>query len=116
MMADLFSIQSPLLVCYPNGEKHVVASLFPREQGIVYFVPWWRAVEPPGMFILEGDIQGEGPWKIGNVVIRLMSCGDTDESIYWSQWQQHLVGCDEHDPYLDEPAMQALAMQEGRRV
>jgi len=115
-MADLFSIKSPLLACYPNGEKHVVVKLFPREHGLVYLVPWWLAVDPPGMYEVEGSIQGEGPWKVGDVVIRLMSCGDTDESMYWNQWQQYLAGLAESDPYHDESAMQQLLEQTGYKV
>jgi len=115
-MADLFSIKSPLLVCYPNGEKHVVAHISPREHGVAYLVPWWLAVEPPGMFEVDGDIQGEGPWKIGNVVIRLMSCGDAEESMYWNQWQQYLAGSGDEEPYHDVPAMQKLFEQTGYKV
>ena len=115
-MANLFSIKSPLLVRYPNGEQHVVAELFQHAQGIVYFVPWWLAVEPPGVYLVEGEVRGEGPWKIGDVIVRLMSCGDSDDSMYWAQWQQYLSGCEPDNPYLDEQARHALATKAGRKL
>ena len=115
-MVDLFTVKSPLLVSYKNGEQHVVAELFPSEHGIAYLVPWWLAVEPPGVYLVEGDITGEGPWKVGDVIVRLMSCGDTEDSMYWTQWQQYLTGCPAESPYHDEELKLSLTRQGGRRV
>ena len=102
-MADIFTVTAPLLVHYPDNKT------FPHPDGIAYFEPYWFEKGPSASHVIDGVLQGEGPWKLGGVIIRLLSCGDTDLSMQWNEWQQYLSGADaETTPYHDENAKKCL--------
>jgi len=107
-MADIFTLTSPLLVQYPDGEKRLVADKFHHPQGMVYTEPYWLESELPAAYLLAGEISGEGPWKINNVIVRLLSCGDIDFKMQWAEWEQYLYGCPEDSPYFDDALKQSV--------
>ncbi|MGD8999926.1 MAG: hypothetical protein PVF75_05905 [Granulosicoccaceae bacterium] len=113
-MADLFSMTAPLLLVFPGGEKRLVAEKFAHPEGLVFFDPYWLESDTPAVHVLKGGIRGEGPWKIGDVVVRVLSCGDTEESMQWSMWQQHLAMTP--GSYHDEEAIRDLARRHGAMV
>ncbi len=43
---------------------------------------------------LIGDVKGDGPWKVGDVIVRLLSCGDTEFKMQWIEWEQYLASRD----------------------
>lgn len=61
-MADIFSMQAPLMIRLPSGEKRVLAEYFPHPQGILYFDLLWHLGDPDmSIHLVEGSIKGEGP-------------------------------------------------------
>jgi len=100
-MAELFTLTAPLLVRYPDGEQRLIAEKFTHPQGMIYVEPFWLESELPAAYLLKGEIKGEGPWKVGDVIVRLLSCGDSEFSMQWAQWQQYLLSCPEQHTYHD---------------
>lgn len=101
-MVELFSLIAPLLVRYPDGEQRLVAEKFTHSQGLIYVEPFWLESESPVAYLLKGSIKGDGPWKVGDVIVRLLSCGDTELSMEWAQWQQYLLSCSLSHAYHDD--------------
>lgn len=116
-MADLFAVTAPLLVHYPDNTFHLVADIFPHPNGIVYFEPYWYEKGPDTAHTITGMLQGEGPWKVGEIIIRLLSCGDNELSMHWNEWQQYLSGPQtETTPYHDDEAKKLFARKVGASV
>lgn len=116
-MADLYTVTAPLLVHYPDNTFHLVADIFPHPEGILYFEPYWYELGPDAAHSIEGILQGEGPWKVGEVIIRLLSCGDNELSMQWSEWQQSLSGLKmDTTPYHDDEVKKVFARKLGASV
>lgn len=116
-MADIFSVTAPLLVHYPDNTFHLVADIFPHPKGILYFEPYWYEVGPDAAHTVVGVLEGEGPWKVDEVIIRLLSCGDNELSMQWSEWQQSLSEpLSEMMPYHDDDAKKVFARKVGASV
>jgi hypothetical protein len=116
-MADLFSVTAPLLIRRPDGTQHVVAELFPHPGGIVYFELFWN-LRDPGETVhrLEGPFKGDGPWKVGDAVIRVLGCHGTDGALarQYDEWRQYRS---EHgDTYPGRPFIEAIARHLGATV
>jgi len=107
-MADLFTITAPLLVRYPNGDQKLIADKFRHASGMICAEPFWLEHTPPMVFIIDGEVKGEGPWKVGDVIVRLLSCGDTDLAMEWAQWQQFLQSCPETHVYHNDAEKKAI--------
>jgi hypothetical protein len=116
-MADLFSVTAPLLAHYPDKTFRLVVDIFPHPAGILYFEPYWYERGPVAAHTINGVLQGEGPWKVGQTVIRLLSCSDTDLSMQWNEWQQYLSGPQaEATPYQDDEAIKFFARKLGANI
>ena len=92
-MADLFSVTSPLMIKSPRGGEKVIAEIFPYQTGIVFFEIFWNQIaDDQGIHIIEGEIQGDGPWRIGSYIINLLGCHGTNQQLAmdFSQWQMYL--------------------------
>jgi len=107
-MVDIYTLTSPLLVQYPNGEKRLVADKFTHSLGMVYVVPYWLEHEIPQAYLLAGEIKGEGPWKIGDVIVRLLSCGDIEHKMQWAEWEQYLYSCGDDSHYHNTSIKQSI--------
>ena len=107
-MADIYTLTAPLLVQYPNGEQRLVADKFSHSSGMVYTVPYWLEGEIPAAYLVTGEVKGEGPWKIGDVIVRLLSCADTEHKIEWAGWEQYLYSCGEESPYNNSSIKQSI--------
>jgi hypothetical protein len=93
-MADLFSVTAPLLIRLPTGDMHVMAERFPHPRGLVYFDLFWHLANPHlGVHMVEGIIKGDGPWKIGDAVVRVLGCHGTDGALArrFNEWQIYLA-------------------------
>jgi len=91
-----------MLVCYPDGECRLVVETFAHSLGIIYAEPYWLELEHPAAYLLIGDIKGEGPWKVADVIVRLLSCGDTEFKMQWIEWEQYLASCDSESDYFND--------------
>lgn len=102
-MADLFSMNRPLAVNYQNGSKTIMVAYYPHAEGMVYLEPYWeQRSEGKEVVVLKGTVKGEGPWKVGDVVISLIGCQNTDAELahQLADWEFHLenVGVDFYQP------------------
>lgn len=115
-MADLFTLTAPLVLVDRAGKKTVIAEKYPHPDGMLIFQPYWLDNDA-GIAVVAGEIRGEGPWKVGEHVVRILSCGDADESMQWTMWQQHLAMCpDMPGGYHDETAKRQLAREYGAQT
>ena len=95
-MADLFSMTAPLLIRHKNGVRHIMVERFPLAvgEGLVYFEIHWHLHRPAMQAIhrIEGQIRGEGPWKIGDSVVTVLGCHGTDPELAsaYAEWQSFL--------------------------
>ena len=90
-MADIFTVKSPLMLRFSDGTERLVAELYPHQAGAVVLPVFWLSGSEPNTILLEGEWKGDGPWKVGDVIIRLLSCGDVELSMQWASWQQELA-------------------------
>ncbi|RMG28297.1 MAG: hypothetical protein D6721_08800 [Gammaproteobacteria bacterium] len=96
-MADLFSVTAPLQVRLPDGTRHILAERFPLkgQAGLVYFEVFWHFRVPAASAIhrIEGEIRGEGPWKVGEAVFTLVGCQGTDPEMatLLAEWRDYLA-------------------------
>lgn len=113
-MADLFSVTAPLLIRLPTGDMHVMAERFPHPQGLVYFDLFWHLGNPnKGVHFIDGIIKGDGPWKIGDAVVRVLGCHGTDGTLArrFDEWRQYIT--ENADAYPPRPLIEAIARQYG---
>lgn len=116
-MADLFSVTAPLLIRLPSGESHVMAERFPHADGLVYFDLFWHLGDP-GRTVhrVEGPIQGDGPWKVGDAVVRVLGCHGTDGELArrFDEWRLYLA--DYGDAYPPRALIEAIARRHGAQI
>lgn len=93
-MPAIDELTAPLLLQHPNGQKQVVAACFPHPLGLLYLDLYWHLSTPDkSAHLLKGTLSGDGPWKVGNTVIRVLGCQGTDPEVQdqYSQWQHYLT-------------------------
>lgn len=116
-MADLFSITAPLLIRLPDGAQHVMAERFPHPNGLVFFELFWNLRDPnETVHRVEGPLKGDGPWKVGDAVVRVLGCHGTDGVLarQFDQWRAYLT---EHaDTYPACAFIEAIARRLGAVV
>jgi len=116
-MAELFTMTSPLMIKSPHGGEKLIAELYPHPNGIVFFEIFWDQMDAnDGIYVIEGDVKGEGPWKVGEYVINVLGCQGTNPDLAedFSQWQMYL-----HSPlgaYPERAAIDALAKEFGAAI
>ena len=113
-MADLFSVTAPLLIRLPGGEQHVMAERFAHPDGIVFFDLFWHLNDPSQtVHLVKGPIKGDGPWKVGDAVVRVLGCHGTDGLLarQFDEWRMYLT--DHADTYPERPFIEAIARRLG---
>lgn len=113
-MADLFSVTAPLMIKQSSGSEYVMAEIYPHPEGLVFFELFWLERGTPAVHVVKGDIEGEGPWKVGDAIVRVLSCGDTDLSMQWNLWQQEATMLP--NEYHDEEGKLTLAREHGASI
>ena len=113
-MSNLFSVTAPLLIRLPTGDMHVMAERFPHPRGLVYFDLFWHMGNPHfGVHFVEGIIKGDGPWKIGEAVVRVLGCHGTDGALArrFDEWRAYITGL--ADAYPARAEIEAIARRYG---
>ncbi|MDH5735322.1 MAG: hypothetical protein OEY87_04285 [Gammaproteobacteria bacterium] len=112
-MPDLFSMKSPLMIRFPDGEKRIMAEYFKHPQGLLFFDVFWHQSDDSAIHLVEGEYKGEGPWKIGDVVITVLGCHGTDPELasLFSAWQSYLQMSAE--AYPADEVIQQIAFSKG---
>lgn len=88
-----------------------MAERFPHPRGLVYFEIFWHLHGP------ETTVHRvEGPWKVGDSVIRVLGCHGTDGLLarQYDEWRAYLT---EHgDSYPERAFIEAIARRLGALV
>lgn len=116
-MADLFSVTAPLLVTLPSGGQRMAVECFRHPQGALCFDPFWQLGDPDlTIYLLQGRVRGEGPWKVGDCAIRVLGCQATDGELAqrFSRWQSYLQ--EAGDAYPPRPLIEAIARKRGALI
>lgn len=117
-MADLFSVTAPLYVKRDDGREHVMAERFQHPEGVLFFDLFWHQHMPASQAIhlLKGEIRGEGPWRIGDAVINVLGCQNTNPEMAgaFSEWQRFLENG--APGYPERAAIEKLAKAQGAIV
>lgn len=92
---DLMSVTAPMTIRYPDGTRHLIVEKFVHPQGLLYFEPFWHS-QPGCIHLAEGQVRGEGPWKVGDAVVTVTGCrgADPEMALQLAAWQEHLACCD----------------------
>lgn len=113
-MADLFSVTAPLLIRFPDGHSEVMVERFVCPGGLVYFTAFRDSSEMiDAMRRVEGELRGEGPWKIGTAVITVLGChgSNPEQAAVFADWQMHRE--QSGDAYPGREALRELARRAG---
>lgn len=92
-MAELDCVTAPLVIRFDDASERVVARAFPHPKGVVWLDLFWHQHSPSeAAHLIEGTLSGEGPWRVGNAVIRLLGCGGTDPHLQdqYIPWRDYL--------------------------
>lgn len=101
-MPAIDTVTSPLVIRFADGTEKVVAACFPHPAGLLYLDLFWHQKTPDeAAHLLSGSPSGDGPWRIGDAVIRVLGCQHTDPHLQpaFSAWQSYLQNHgDEYPP------------------
>lgn len=91
---DLFSVTAPLMIRLPDGSREIMVERFRHPRGVLYFTPFWHLGDPAETVrLVEGDIKGEGPWKIGGAVVQVLGCHGSEPecAAEFDSWRDYLM-------------------------
>lgn len=83
---------------------------FRHPDGLLYFRPFWHLdTAVPRIHLVRGALRGEGPWKVGDSVIRVLGCHGTDPGLAqeFASWQSYLLHSGDHYPAANAVANKA---------
>lgn len=104
-MASIESVTTPLAIRFGDGSEKIVAHCFPHSLGLVYLDLFWHQSSPAdAAHLIRGELSGEGPWKIGDAVIRTLGCPNTDSQLYplFLPWKEYLDQQGDEYPGIDQ--------------
>jgi hypothetical protein len=92
-MADLFSVTAPLTIRCPSGSPKVMLERFRHPDGLLFFELYWERLDGTRrVHLIEGEVRGEGPWKVGDCVVTVLGChgGQPEMAGDFAQWQMEI--------------------------
>jgi hypothetical protein len=92
-MADLFSVTAPLTIRCPSGSPKVMLERFRHPDGLLFFELYWERHDGTrGVHLIEGEVRGEGPWKVGDCVVTVLGChgGQPEMAGDFTRWQMEI--------------------------
>lgn len=92
-MVELQDITAPLVVRLVDGGEKVVAACFPHPQGMLYLDTFWHLKTPQeAAHLVRGKLRGNGPWRVGDVTVRVLGCPNTDPDLQHDHiaWRDYL--------------------------
>lgn len=90
---NLFTVTAPLTIKYPDGDKKIIIEKFPHQRGLLFFEPFWHVKGLDDcVHLIQGELLGEGPWKIDGHVITVTGCqgSDPEMAAVLAEWQTYL--------------------------
>ena len=92
-MAAIQDMTTPLVIRFPDTTEKVVAHCFPHPAGLLYLDLFWHRKTPDtAAHLIRGQLSGDGPWRVGEAVIRVLGCHHTDPHLQaqYLPWKQYL--------------------------
>jgi hypothetical protein len=117
-MADLYTVTAPLALSCLDGTRKVAAACFPHPLGVLYLDTFWHLSTPErAAHLIRGELSGDGPWKIGDCVIRVLGCRDTDPDLAepFARWREYLENASEGD-YPPQEQIRDIARKLGASI
>ncbi len=112
-MAELFSMTAPLTIRLPDGGKKVMAECFPHPRGLLWFELYWHRGRPEEtIHLVEGEIRGEGPWRVGECVVNVLGCQGSDPELA-TTYNRWLTDLEQRGDYPPPPLVAAIARRCG---
>ncbi|WP_456444419.1 hypothetical protein [Thiolapillus sp.] len=100
-MAHIDTVTAPLIIRFSQKEEKVVARAFPHPLGLVYLDLFWHLSTPDqAAHLIRGQLQGDGPWRVGDARIRILGCASTDPHLQeqYVPWRDYLSQHPENYP------------------
>ncbi len=94
LMAALDSVTAPLVIRFANNREKVIARAFGHPLGVIYLDTFWHLHSPnESVHLLRGPLTGDGPWRVGDNVIRILGCAHTDPQLQaeFVRWRDYLA-------------------------
>ena len=116
-MASLETVTAPLVVRLPDNSERVGAACFPHPLGVLYLDLFWHQRTPTeAAHLLKGELSGEGPWRVGEAVIRTLGCHNTDPYLQgqFAPWREYLE--QQGDQYPPREQILEIARRLGAQV
>ncbi len=113
-MARLETVTAPLVIRFSDGSEKVVSRAFPHPEGVVYLDLFWHLKSPAeAAHLLPGELRGEGPWRVGEALIRVLGCANTDPHLQeqFLPWKEYLER--EGEAYPPEAQIREIAAKLG---
>ncbi len=117
-MSDLFEVTAPLGLHGADGRKKIIAACFPHPKGLLYLDIFWHKGTPDqAAHLIEGKLQGDGPWKIADWIINILGCQGVDPELQadYSRWRDYLLSCSERE-YPSPEQLRNIARRLGAEV
>lgn len=116
-MAAIEQVTAPLVIRFVDGSEKVVAACFPHSLGLLYMDLFWHQSTPnQAVHLIRGELNGDGPWRIGDARIRLLGCHNTDPHLQdqFGPWQAYLQ--ERGEEYPPRPQILAIARRLGATI
>ena len=116
-MAQIENVSAPLVVRFDDGSEKVVARVFPHPRGVIVLDTFWHRSSPEeAAHLICGTLRGEGPWRVGNAIIRVLGCAHTDPHLQaeFARWRDYLN--QQPADYPPEPQILDMARALGASV
>ncbi len=92
-MPAIDTVTAPVVLRHPDGEEQLIAACFSHPLGLLYFDLYWHLSTPQeAAHLIQGDLSGQGPWRIGDSRLRVLGCHNTDPHLQddFIAWQKYL--------------------------
>jgi hypothetical protein len=92
-MAHPQDVTAPLALRCRNGGAKVAAACFAHPLGLLVLDTFWHLKRPDeAAHLLRGQLRGDGPWRIGDCVIAVLGCHNTDPDLVapFTAWREYL--------------------------
>jgi hypothetical protein len=93
-VAAIDTVTTPLVLRQPDGREQLIAACFPHPAGLLYLDLYWHRSTPrEAAHLVRGELRGDGPWRIGDVRLRVLGCHHTDPHLQaaFTAWQRYLL-------------------------
>lgn len=116
-MAAIETVTAPLVIRFSDDHEQVIAAAFPHPAGLLYLDLFWHLRKPDqAAHLLRGELRGDGPWRIGDAVIRVLGCHNTDPHLQdqFQPWNRYLE--EQGDAYPPRGQILEVARRLGAEV